>query len=103
MFAVRILPMTLAMVLAGCASPGANEDSGPAPAPAAGTECRAERVQAFVGHTWSAALSEQARLDSGSAGVRVIRPGTAVTMDYRADRLNLHLDNIGIVTQITCG
>jgi len=97
-----LLPM-LALLLAGCTTPPADGDSAPAAAPAMSTQCRAERVQAFVGHAWSAALSEQARVDSASASVRVIRPGTAVTRDYRVDRLNLHLDGSGVVTRISCG
>jgi len=99
----RIAPLVLALMLAGCASQPAQEGASAAAAPEMSIQCRAERVQAFVGHAWSAALAEQARVDSASASVRVIRPGTAVTKDYRADRLNLHLDGSGIVTRISCG
>jgi|GEM_PF-925314 len=37
------------------------------------------------------------------ASVRVIRPDTAVTRDYRIDRLNLSLDDQDVVTKLYCG
>lgn len=35
--------------------------------------------------------------------VRVIRPGLAVTMDYRPDRINFEIDQAGKVQRISCG
>lgn len=35
--------------------------------------------------------------------IRVIRPGTMVTRDYRIDRLNVDLDAKDVVTKIYCG
>lgn len=35
--------------------------------------------------------------------IRVIRPDTAVTQDYRIDRLNVDLDDRDVVTKIHCG
>ncbi|MEO1704828.1 MAG: I78 family peptidase inhibitor [Pseudomonadota bacterium] len=35
--------------------------------------------------------------------VRVIRPGTAVTMDFIATRLNIFLDDTDTVTRVSCG
>lgn len=34
--------------------------------------------------------------------VRVIRPGQAVTMDYRLDRLNVVLDEQDVITGVNC-
>ncbi|WP_420432821.1 I78 family peptidase inhibitor [Hyphobacterium sp.] len=34
---------------------------------------------------------------------RIIRPGMAVTMDYREDRTNLELDETGQVVRVFCG
>ena len=34
---------------------------------------------------------------------RIIPPGTAVTMDYRADRTNFELDDEGRVVRVYCG
>ena len=34
---------------------------------------------------------------------RIIPPGTAVTMDFRDDRLNVETDEDGVITRIYCG
>ena len=34
---------------------------------------------------------------------RFIPPGTAVTMDYIPDRLNLEVDSYGFITRVYCG
>ena len=34
---------------------------------------------------------------------RIIPPGSAVTMDYIPDRLNLEVDETGIITRVYCG
>lgn len=34
---------------------------------------------------------------------RFIAPDTAITMDYRAERLNFDLDGAGVITRIWCG
>ncbi len=41
--------------------------------------------------------------DSLARMVRVIRPGDAVTMDHRPDRLNLDLDEDGVILRPWCG
>ncbi|WP_324753768.1 I78 family peptidase inhibitor [Roseovarius sp. Pro17] len=35
--------------------------------------------------------------------VRILGPDTAMTMDYRIDRLNVDTDNSGRITRIWCG
>jgi len=35
--------------------------------------------------------------------MRVIRPGDAVTLDYRPDRLNVRLDDDDVISEIGCG
>jgi hypothetical protein len=34
---------------------------------------------------------------------RIIHPGTAVTRDYRQDRLNVYVDKSGKIERVTCG
>lgn len=36
-------------------------------------------------------------------GTRIIRPGTPVTRDYRAERLNVHINDKGRIERIDCG
>jgi hypothetical protein len=40
---------------------------------------------------------------TGATIVRIVRPGEAVTMDYREDRLTLELDAAGKVVSARCG
>lgn len=34
---------------------------------------------------------------------RIIKPGMMVTMDYRTDRLNIHVDDQGVITSVRWG
>jgi hypothetical protein len=35
--------------------------------------------------------------------MRVVRPGEAVTLDYRPDRLNVRRDDDDVIAEIACG
>ncbi len=65
--------------------------------------CDATRVQGLIGQVASQALGTEAVRGSNSRTMRWISPGMAVTMDYRTDRLNIHLDGQNRVTRIDCG
>lgn len=67
-------------------------------ASAPGGTCTASELQAFVGQPLSALAVENI-----PGPVRVIGPDTAVTMDYREDRLNIEHDNSRTITRIACG
>ena len=95
--------LTLA-VLSGCA--GLNRSApGPSDPPAAPTTgiCNAQGAQFAVGKVPGASVVEDARQRSGSYMARVLRPGTAVTMEFNAQRLNLELDAAGVITRVRCG
>ena len=59
--------------------------------------CGADDSQGYVGQPLSALDAELV------ADARVIRPGDAVTMDYRPSRLNVYLDANDVITRIVCG
>lgn len=118
--ALSVLAMACTLALAACspstpdapvadaAPPAAVTDPAPPAAePVAGENavaaCNAEAVQALVGQASSDAIVEQARNDSGSSSVRVLKPGDAATMDYRQDRLNIDLDDAGVIQALRCG
>lgn len=65
--------------------------------------CDATRVQGLIGQVATQALGTEAIRGSGARTMRWIAPGTAVTMDYRTDRLNIHLDAQNRVTRVDCG
>jgi len=85
-----------ALALAGCAT------APPAPASPAG-QCHADGLGNLVGRPADAALGAEAMRLSGAARLRWIRPGDMVTMDYSAQRLNVHLDARGRVERFACG
>jgi hypothetical protein len=60
--------------------------------------CRASDLQYLVGKP--GVLLDGMRF---SQPVRVIQPGTAVTMDYQAERLNFWLDRRDVIERVTCG
>ncbi|MFT4249835.1 MAG: I78 family peptidase inhibitor [Candidatus Woesearchaeota archaeon] len=60
--------------------------------------CGASQLQDYLG------LSiEEMDVAGYSDSYRVIRPGDAVTMDYRVDRLNVYLDEADVIEAIICG
>ena len=65
--------------------------------------CDATRVQSFIGAIGTAQLGRQAMTTARARSLRFIAPGAMVTMDYRADRLNIRLDPRNFVTGIDCG
>ena len=68
----------------------------PASDPAA-SECN---FSEWVGQTAPAA--EVAAKATGRP-YRILTPGSAMTMDYRADRINVELDDNAVVTKVSCG
>jgi hypothetical protein len=74
----------------------------PPPSPRSG-QCNADALGNLVGRPGDAALGADAMRRSGALRLRWIRPGDAVTMDYSAQRLNVHLDGQGRVDHFACG
>ncbi|MET0808530.1 MAG: I78 family peptidase inhibitor [Pseudoxanthomonas sp.] len=71
--------------------------------PAAAAACDDSQAQWAIGKKVSAADVEQARKDSGAELARTLKPDQAVTMEFSANRLNLELDDAGLVVAIRCG
>jgi hypothetical protein len=87
-----------ALALAGC-SYGPPPESTPPPE----GQCNAAPAQGLVGRPSSEALAEEAMELSGARVWRWLRPGQIVTMEFRADRLNIRLDARDRVEGIACG
>ena len=92
-----------AITLAGCTTtvsdPGQAVPESGAIQPLA---CNLSRAEGFIGKPGNA-VAEDARAAVGAKSVRVVRPGQAVTQDYRADRLNIETDDAGNVVRVHCG
>ena len=104
---MRTMPFVFAATLglAACASttPAPDAPEATAAPPSVADACRPENAQSFVGQKATPESIEAARVAAGAAIARALRPGTAVTMEYRGDRLNLHTDTNDVVTSVGCG
>ena len=95
------------MLIAGCSS-APNEPAAPNPptvdqtAPTNQT-CDASAVQYAIGAPFDEANVATLEEQSGARQVRVLRPGTAATMDFRDDRLNIHLESNDMIEALRCG
>jgi hypothetical protein len=65
--------------------------------------CNAAKVQSMIGQVASQTMGGEAVRASGARTMRWIAPDSAYTMDFREDRLNIHLDANNRVTKINCG
>lgn len=87
------------LVLSGCAATGAE----PVEVPVAAAACNAAPAQSYVGQRATAELGQQVQRDTGARALRWLPPRTAVTMEYRADRVGVRYDEAMTVTGISCG
>jgi hypothetical protein len=99
---MKILIAGVALLSAGCVPPPHGDPVPPLPPEHAG-ECNAVPAQGLAGRRASPALAAEAQRLTGARTWRWLRPGQVVTMEYRADRLNLHLDADEKVGRIVCG
>ena len=56
-----------------------------------------------IGQLADEAMVQRIRTETHSDRVRVIKPGMAVTMDYREDRVNLDVDADNRIVKVRCG
>ena len=92
---MRLLP--LALLLGACAV------TQQPPTIGAGAICKADGLGDLVGQPATSELGAQALERAGARTLRWIQPRTAVTMDYRQDRLDVHLDENNVVSKFSCG
>lgn len=91
------------LALAACATSHDGTAAAPgAPSDTAG-QCDASQAQSVIGQQASEAVLAQARTAAGAGTVRALKPDDVVTMEYRDDRLNVMVDDAGIVTAVRCG
>lgn len=103
---MKVLLPIIALSLAGCADPEREAPYTTTPLPtqeAGGFECSAEAAQYAVGQKTSVALANELMKKTGSKTLRWIPPRTAVTMDFRSDRLNISYDDNMVIDRINCG
>jgi hypothetical protein len=102
-----LMAAVAAASLAGCVV-SINDDDPPAgtdpvPPPPRPMVCDAAPAQRHLGKEATQAVGEAALRDSGARTLRWGPPGSAWTMDFREDRVNVVYDARMRITEITCG
>ena len=104
--------LPLCVVLSGCAT--GNADGAGAPPPPTpvdfpilpiddGPACNPDVLPDYVGKIASPALLEEIKSRSNAQHLRVGKPGMALTMDFRQDRVTLFVDGDNRIQSISCG
>ncbi|MGC1270205.1 MAG: I78 family peptidase inhibitor [Croceibacterium sp.] len=79
----------------------------PPPAPigsdADAVQCDAAPAQSHIGHKASVASGTELMRITHARTLRWVPPRTAVTMDFRADRLTVSYDDNMVIERISCG
>ncbi|MEA3063565.1 MAG: hypothetical protein QOJ94_3346 [Sphingomonadales bacterium] len=91
------------MTMAACTATASDGDEPAIPERGTGRTCDAAKAQALVGRVADEALGAEAMRLTGAGALRWVPIGAMVTMDYRPDRLNIHLGPRNEVTRIACG
>ena len=104
---MRLSPLALLAILPLAAFSHAGSstahDSTPPPAAEGMHECRPDALDAFTGKTADEATIKKLVADSGARNARVVKPGMAVTMDFRQDRVTVQVDAQNRIERASCG
>ena len=94
--------LAAAALVASACTPVQLRDPAPAPSPALAASCKPDALGDLVGKRASDARADVMQARSGARTLRWIAPDTAVTMDFRQDRLNVYVDSKGRIERFTC-
>ena len=94
----RLIALAPALVLSACIVVPV-----PVPLAAGGGECRNDGLERFIGQPATQQLGAEMQRAAGARVLQWISPDTAVTMEYRVERLRVHLDRNGRVQSARCG
>lgn len=102
MSAKFLMIVPTALTLAACSphTPPATET--PPPPSAEGASCGAGQFASYVGRKATDDVIAAITKVRGDQPIRILRPGTAMTMDYRQERLNVDIDEAGTIKRLYC-
>jgi len=98
---IALISVAAAPLLA-CTAAGAGSEI-PEKGATPGKTCKADDLQVLVGEQANANTGQVALKRSGGKILRWIPPNSAVTMDYRQDRLNISYNEDMAITKVNCG
>jgi hypothetical protein len=97
---MRNLLLAAVALLGACATaPAATPVHGMTP----GHKCQTAGTDQFIGAAGTSESGAAIMRASHAAVLRWAPPGYMLTMDYREDRVTVHLDATNTVTEIKCG
>ncbi len=99
---IRLLAIAAVLPLAACTQERPPVESAPPP-PEAEMTCKADAAQSYIGQTATPDLGGAILKAAGARTLRWGPPRSAMTMDYRVDRVNVMYDDAYKITQVTCG
>ena len=100
---MRQYSLLLSLSLAACAAaPPEQATVDPAPVATPGT-CRNDALASFTGQRRSDALAKRILGASGARTIRWVEKDMMVTMEFREDRVTVHLDAANRVVRAVCG
>lgn len=89
-----IRALLLATLLTGCAIPIKLPDA---------RTCRAEGAIGYIGQRYTQRIGRIVKDKTQASYVRTIAADAVVTQEFRANRINIALDDRNLVTRIYCG
>jgi len=99
----RMKPILASVIACGlltaCTNYGSPPDDTPAPPP----KCEADPAQRFIGQQATEGTGAQIKAATGATIFQWVPEGSAVTMDYRVERVRVVYNSSNTITQITCG
>ncbi len=98
---IRMIAIAAALPLAACS--GDKEPVESLPPPPAETTCSADAAQGFVGQTVTPDVGAAILKATGARTLRWGPPRSAMTMDYRQDRVNVMYDDAYKIERVSCG
>jgi len=100
---IRLPILSVASILLISCAANPNPSSTSVPPRASEASCKPDGLEQFVGQRASAESGAQMLRVSGAQHLRWVPPRTAVTMDFRADRLTIRYDDNMHITRVNCG
>ncbi|MGE4430132.1 MAG: I78 family peptidase inhibitor [Sphingobium sp.] len=93
---------TSLFTVSGCAATSADTDAASTP-PSMEGACKNDDLQQFIGQKATAELGARMLEISGARTLRWGGPNTAMTMDFRPDRLTVSYDYDMVIERASCG
>jgi hypothetical protein len=99
---MKLLALGAMLMTMGCSTVPPAEEDIPVRGET-GRKCDASKAQKLVGRQSSKEVGAEVMRLSGAGALRWVPHDGVVTMDYREDRVNVHLDKGNRIVRIACG